>query len=161
MIIFEWLIQEPVERKPRKIYNPKQIKRRAREKIEKDDKQLNKLLAKKMINPYHFSNRALQVGFIITLDGHLFNHANSILIPKTIYSETEIRYIDKILELKDTIFARLINQNILKNQTVLSARFYKQDEDGQILEETELFKNLGLNQKLTQNDFDNIIVRFQ
>ena len=30
-----------------------------------------------MINPYYFTNRALQVAFKINLDSHHINHANS------------------------------------------------------------------------------------
>ena len=43
------------------------------------------------------------------------------------------------------IYAGLINQYRFKNQTVFSARFDKQDEDNQVLGETELFNNLKSN----------------
>ena len=39
-----------------------------------------------------------------------------------------------------TIYATLINQYNFKYQTAFSARCIKQDEDGQMLEETELYK---------------------
>ena len=42
-----------------------------------DDKKLNKELAKKMTNPYYFTDRVLQVGFNFTLESHHINHANS------------------------------------------------------------------------------------
>ena len=58
------------------------------------------------------------------------------------------------------IYARLINQYKFRYQTVFSARFDKQDEDGQLLDETELFINLNINQNLTQSDLDNIIITF-
>ena len=61
MIIPEWLLQEPVENKIEKIYNPKSLKQLARNNIKLDDKQLNKELARKMINPYYFTDRNLQV----------------------------------------------------------------------------------------------------
>ena len=38
-------------------------------------------------------------------------------------------------------------------QTVFSARFDKQDEDNQILDETELFVNLNNIHNLTETDF--------
>ena len=60
-IIPEWLFQEPVENKINKIHKPKSIKQIARDNIIKDDKQLNKELAKKMINPYFFTDRNLKV----------------------------------------------------------------------------------------------------
>ena len=51
MIIPEWLFKEPIENKVNKIYNPKSLKQLARDNIRLDDEQLNKELAKKMINP--------------------------------------------------------------------------------------------------------------
>ena len=51
MIIPEWLFREPVENKVNKIYNPISLRQLARDNIRLDDKQLNKELAKKMINP--------------------------------------------------------------------------------------------------------------
>ena len=60
-IIPEWLFREPIENKIKKIYNPKSLKQIARNNIKLDDKQLNKELAKKMVNPYYFSDRNLIV----------------------------------------------------------------------------------------------------
>ena len=57
------------------------------------------------------------------------------------------------------IYARLINQYIFEYQTVFSARFDQQDEDGQLLEDTELFINLNINQNLTESDLDKIDIR--
>ena len=57
MIIPEWLFQEPTKNKINKIYNPKSLKQLARNNIKLDDKQSNKELAKKMINPYYFTDR--------------------------------------------------------------------------------------------------------
>ena len=54
------------------------------------------------------------------------------------------------------IYARLINQYKFKYQTVFYARFDKQDEDNQVLDETELFINLYINHNLTQSDLDKI-----
>ena len=54
------------------------------------------------------------------------------------------------------IYARLINQYNFKYQTVFSARFDQQDEDGELLDETELFNNLNINHNLTQSDLDKI-----
>ena len=51
-------------------------------------------------------------------------------------------------------YARSINQYKFKHQTVFSARFDKQNEDNQVLDETEIFINLNINQKLTQTDID-------
>ena len=54
------------------------------------------------------------------------------------------------------IYARLMNQYKFKYQTVFSARFDKQAEDGEFLDETELFINLYINHNLTQSDLDKI-----
>ena len=56
------------------------------------------------------------------------------------------------------VYARLINQYKFKYQTVFSARFVKQDEDNQLLHETELFVNLNIIHNLTQTDINNIDV---
>ena len=55
-----------------------------------------------------------------------------------------------------TIYATLRNQCIFECQTVFSAIFDKQDEDKQVLDETELFINSIINQNVTELDIDNI-----
>ena len=52
--------------------------------------------------------------------------------------EIETEIINKFLKDLTTFYARLISQYRLKYQTVFSARFDKQDEDGHMLDETEL-----------------------
>ena len=158
LIIPEWLFQEPVENKIKKIYNPRSLKQIARDNIRLDDKQLNKELAKKMINPYYFTDRNLKVGFKINLDSHNLHHANSKLTIIPNYPEfgIEVRYINKIMKELSVIYARLINQYKFKYQTVFSARFDKQDENDQLLDETELFINLNINHNLTETDINNI-----
>ena len=160
LIIPEWLFQEPVENKVNKIYNPKSLKQLARNNIILDDKQLNEELAKKMINPYYFTDRNIKVGFKINLDSHHINHANSKLTITPNYPEIgiEIRYNNNIIQELSVIYARLKNQFKLRYQTVFSARFDKQDENIQVLDETELFINLNINHNLTQTDIDNIDV---
>ena len=157
MIIPDWLFQEPVENK--KVYNPKTLKQIAKENIKIDDKQLNKDLAKRMINRYYFTDRNLKVGLKINLDSHHINHVNSKLTVKPNYPEfgIETRYINKIMKELSVIYARLINQYKFKYQTVFSARFDKQDEDNQVLDEAELF--IILNHNLTQTDIDKIEVK--
>ena len=51
-------------------------------------------------------------------------------------------------------YARLLNQNEIKYQTVFSARFDKQDADGQVLDEIELYIKLNMIKSLTQSDND-------
>ena len=66
MIIPEWLLQEPVEKKTKKICNPKLFRQLAPDNIKLDDKQLNKELTKKMIYPNSFTDRNFKVGFNIS-----------------------------------------------------------------------------------------------
>ena len=161
MIIPEWLFREPVENKIETIYNPKSLKQLARNNIKLDDKQLNKEIAKKMLNPYYFTDRNLKVGFKIILDSHHINHLNSKLPITPNFKEfgIEVRYINKIMKELSLIYARLINQYIFRYQTVFSARFDKQNEDNQVLDETELFINLNINHNLTQTDIDEIDIK--
>ena len=158
LIIPEWLFKEPIENKINKIYNPRSIKQLAPDKTRLDDRQLNVELARRMINPYYFTDRALQVGFKINLDNHHINHTNSKLTIKPNYHEfgIEVRYINKIMKELSVNYARNISQYNFKNQTVFSARFDKQDEDNRVLDETELFINLKINHNLTETDIDNI-----
>ena len=160
MIIPEWLFQESIENKIRNLYNPKPLRQLARDNIRLDSRQLNGELAKKMINPYYFTDRAVQVGFKINLDSHHINHANSKITILPNYTEfgIEVRYINKIMKELAVIYASIINQYKFKYQTTFSARFDKQDEDGQLLDETELFINLNINHDLTETDINNINV---
>ena len=57
------------------------------------------------------------------------------------------------------LYVRLIYRYKFKYQTAFSARFDKQDEDNQILDETELFNNLNIFHNLTESDLDKIDVR--
>ena len=93
MIIPEWLFQEPVENNIRKIYNPKPLRQLARDKIRLDDRQLNSELAKRMLNPYYVTDRALQVGFKINLDNHHINHAISKLTVYLIILNSEVKFV--------------------------------------------------------------------
>ena len=73
---------------------------------------MKKELAKKMINPYYFTDRNLKVGFKLNLDSHPFNNANSKVTIILIYPEfgIEFRYFNKILKELSVFCARLINQ---------------------------------------------------
>ena len=66
MIIPEWLFKEeqaPVKKQIKKFYNPKMLKQIARKTIKIDDKELDKELSKKMINPYLFMDEKLKTSF--------------------------------------------------------------------------------------------------
>ena len=100
MNIPQWLFQKPVENKIEKVYNPKSLKLLARINIKLVDKQLNKELARNVLNPFYFSDRNLRVGFKISLDSHHINHANSKITVSPNYPEfgIEVRYINKIIK---------------------------------------------------------------
>ena len=94
-----------------------------------------------MLNQFYFTERVFQIGFNITLFSHHFNHANSKLNNKSNFSEfgIEFRDINKIMKKKSIVQVSMINQNKLKYQTTFAAMFDKQDEDNQVLHESELF----------------------
>ena len=52
-----------------------------------------------------------------------------------------------------------MNQYKFKYQTVFSARLDKQDEDNQIINETELFNNLFINHNLRERDLVKIDIK--
>ena len=116
-----------------------------------------------MPNPNYFTDRALQVSFNISLDSHHINHAISKVIVRPNYSEfgNEVRFINKIMRELSVVYARVLNQYKFKCQTVFSARFDKQDENNQVLDETEIFINLIINHNLTGTDIDNLDIRSQ
>ena len=127
LIIPERFFKEPIQNKNKKIYSPKPFKQIVRDNIKKDDTQLIKELAEKMIKPYYFTDRVLQVAFDFTLESHDNIHANSEIFIKPNYPEfgIEFRYNIKIIKEISVIYARLINQYKFKYQTVSSARFDK------------------------------------
>ena len=152
---------KPVENKNNKKNNPKSLKQIARDNKRLDNKQSNKELAKKMINPYYFTDRNLKVGFKINLDNHHSNHTNSKLTITPNFPEfgIEVLYFNKIMKELSVIYARVINQYKLKYHTIFSARFDKQNEDNQVIDETELLINLNIKHNLTQSDLDIIDVK--
>ena len=126
-----------------------------------NDKGLDKELAKKMNNPYYFTDRDLQIGYNINLDSHNINHANSILTitPNSQEIVVEFRYINKILKELSVIYARIMNRYTLKKHTLFSASFYEIKEENQRKYETELFIHLNINSKSTEKDIDKIDVK--
>ena len=67
-----------------------------------------------MISPYFFTDRALRVGFIISLS----SHSELTFTPVHAKFGIETRYIYKILTEMATFHARLINQYEFKYQTL-------------------------------------------
>ena len=133
----------------------------ARENIKIDDKELDKELVEKTNNPLYFTNRVLKAGFNNNLDSHIIKNINSKLTITPKYLEIEKIHNNNILSEMSHIHARLINQYNFKYQTVLWARFDKQGEDNQILDEIEFYKNLSINRNLTESVIDNIFITTQ
>ena len=113
-----------------------------------------------MFNPYCFTDKNLNVVFKINLDSHHINHAKSKLTITSNCPEfgIEVHYIIKMIKKLSVIYARLKNQYKFNNHTIFSARFDKQDEDNQVLDETEMYINLKINHNLTETDIDNFDV---
>ena len=107
---------------------------------------------------YYFTNRAIELGFNITLESHHINHFNSQLAFNPNYEDIgiELRFFNKTPKEMANRHARLIIQYILKYQTVFSARFDKQDQDNQVLDGIGLYVNLIFNQSLKESDIGNI-----
>ena len=163
MIIPEWFFKEeqtPIKKKIQKVYNPKTLKQIARENIKMNVKEIDKEIAKKMINPYYFIDENLKNGFKINLKSHNISHANFILTTTPKFPEFgfEYRYINKIIKELYVIYSRLINQYKFKYHTLFSASFYKINEEDQRNNEIELYINLTFNRNLTEPDIDNINV---
>ena len=166
LIIPDWLFkgeQSAIKKKMQKVYNPKTLQHLARQNIKMNDKELDKEIAKKTINPYYFIDENLNIGFKINLESHNINHANSLLSIEPNFPDIGIekRYNNKILKEMATIYARLINQYKSKYHILFSASFYKINEDDQRSDEIELFINLNINYNLTETDINNIDVKSQ
>ena len=69
------------------IHSPKPLKRKARENVNFDYKQLDKELTIKMLNPFYFTDGALRVRFDENIDSRHNNRANSELTIKPSYPE--------------------------------------------------------------------------
>ena len=66
MTVPEWLFKEeqpPIKNKTKKVYNPKTLKHIARENDKINDKEIDKELAKMMVNPYYFTEENLKRAF--------------------------------------------------------------------------------------------------
>ena len=103
----------------------------------------------------------MRVGFKINLESHHINHANSKLTITPYYPDfgIEVRYINEITKKLSVIYAGLINQYYFKSQTVFSARLDRQDEDNQVLDESELFNDLKSCHNLTESDLNEIDIK--
>ena len=67
MIISDLLFREKLNITSRRIEKPKPLTKIARANIKLDEKELNKQTAKKVNNPYYFTDRILKIAFNITI----------------------------------------------------------------------------------------------
>ena len=114
---------------------PKSLKELARDKINLKDKDLNKQIAKKMLNPYYFKNKNLYNVLKINLDSHHINHLNSkiTISSTTVYNSIDMDLINSLVKEMSSIYARLlISQYKFKYQCTFLARFDKLDEENGI-----------------------------
>ena len=152
-----------MKNKIEKVNKPKTLKQIARENNKIIDKELDKEIAEKMINPNYFFDRDLQIGFMIELYNHNINHANSILTITSNFPAVgiEFRYNNKIINELSVIYVRLIHQKKFKHQTIFSASFHRINEKNPRSDEIELFINFNINHKLTETDIEKIDVKSQ
>ena len=156
------ILIQPTTSKEDIVNNPKSLKELARDKIKLNNRELNKEIGKKMFNPYYFKNKNLYNILKINLDSHHINHLNSkIKISSTTeYNSIDMDLINSLVKEMSVIYARLINQYKFKYQCVFLARFDKQNEDGMMLDEINLFINLKINHISTESDLININIRW-
>ena len=133
-----------------------------RENIKKNDQELDKELAEKMINSFFF-DEYLKNRSKVYLESHNINHAISVLniVPNFPDIGIETRYINQILTEMATIYARLLNQYEIRYHIIFSASFYKINEEDQRSDETEIFTNSNTNRNLTENDINDIDIKSQ
>ena len=92
---------------------------------------------------YYFNDENLKTGFKNNLQSHDIKDANSILILKGKYTDSEIetRYNKRISNEMATFYARLINQYKFKLNVLFSAIFSKNKEDDQIVMKLKYLSN--------------------
>ena len=128
-----------------------------------NDKELDKELAKKMINPFYFFDENSEIGFKINLESHDIIHANFLLKIDPNFPEKGIerKYINKILKRMATVYARVKNQCRFKYHTLFSASFYKNNEEDRRRDGIDLLINLIINNTLTETNINKNNVKSQ
>ena len=87
-----------------RIYNFPRLSELARNKIKRDDKQLNKDLAKRMLNQYYFTRRESNHYYEIKLDSDHINHFSS-----------KLTILSKIKNHEYSIIYNIIDMNHVNN----------------------------------------------
>ena len=154
-------VLQPTTSRENTAINPKSLKELARDNIKLTDKELNKEIAKKMLNPYYFKDKEFYDFLKINLNSHHINHLNSKITISDIteYISIDIYLINRLVREMATIYAKLIPQFKFKYQCTFLAYFDKQDEENGIYDEVELFINLKMNHILTESDLKKINVK--
>ena len=68
-------------------------------------------------------------------------------------------FFNKVIKKLSVLEARIMNHYIFKYQTVFSASFDEQDEDNQVIDETDLFISLNIDHNLAESDLDKIDIK--
>ena len=142
----------------RRLYSPKILNQIARKNVNLIRKELNKDLAEKMNFPYYFTNIILNTALIITLGSHQSNHRKSKIALKPNFSEVKKNIANKKLKEMAKVHAKLMNEFNFKYQVVFSARFDKQNQNDQVLDEVDFYIISKSIRKLTESNFDNVDV---
>ena len=82
-----------------------------------NDKQRKKEIVRKVVSPYHFTDRVINFAYNNNLDSHKINHANSKITIKPNNLDIEKTLVNKIRKHKANLHARILIQHGLKIQT--------------------------------------------
>ena len=158
MIIPTWMFveeqrpQQPQRPQQRQIQQIPSLKQLAKQQIQLPKKELDKQIAKRMLNPYYLSQR-YEPQYRTKLESHQLNHLNSsVSIVSKFDLWIELYDINNLVKEMSRIYSRLINQPNFKYQVSFIAMFDKEDEYGFEIEHEEMFINLKINEILTAND---------
>ena len=125
------------------------LKQLARAKVNLSNRELEKEIVKKMINPYYFSKR-YEAQYEDNLDRHHPNHINSKMTIKPKYNlPIELLDLNNIFKEMAKIYGRLIDQYKFKYQVIFLVIFEKETRD-----ELEQYISLEVNQSLTWSDIE-------
>ena len=125
------------------------LKTLARAKVNLSNRELEREITKRMINPYYFS-KIYGPQYEVNLGHHHINHTNSKIPIKSKHNlPIELCDLNKILKEMSAIYARLINQYKFKYQIVFLVIFDKETQ-----EELENYVSLEVNQNLTWSDIE-------
>ena len=113
-------------------------------------------------NLFFFTDRLLKIAFDIKIDNHHDKHANSIISFTSNFNKigVDIFHNNKIKIEMSKIFAKLMNQNIFKNQSTFFVIFNKYGENNDKISEKELPNISNITHILTQSELGIIYIQW-